>query len=128
MATSPAHVLRADDLIRPGQQTRTAKFEGADYEAGASFFYVNNQPGQGVGLHWHPYSETWIVVEGEVTFRVGDARGDSVDTEFSYATGTVGTIATIPPEVHHGFENTGSGTLRMVCIHANDRIIQFELE
>lgn len=113
-----AYVMQAGDLIRPGQATRTARFEGDDFEAGASFFYVDNDPGQGVGLHWHPYSETWVVVEGQVRFTIG---GDVVD-------GVAGTIATIPPEVHHGFVNTGTGRLRMVCIHASPRIVQFDLE
>ena len=112
------HVLTAESLIGPTQATRTARFEGADYDAGASFFYVDNDPGQGVGLHWHPYSETWIVIEGTVTFRIGDETLE----------GAPGTIATIPPEVHHGFTNSGSGVLRMVCIHASPRIIQFDLE
>jgi mannose-6-phosphate isomerase-like protein (cupin superfamily) len=121
-------VMQASDLVRPGQTTRTARFEGADFGAGASFFYVDNDPGQGVGLHWHPYSETWIVVFGEVTFRIGDASGDAVDTEITEHIGMPGTIATIPPEAHHGFTNTGAGPLRMVCIHAADRIVQFDVE
>ena len=29
---------------------------------------VDNEPGEGPGLHRHPYSETWIVRSGQVRF------------------------------------------------------------
>jgi 3-oxoacyl-(acyl-carrier-protein) synthase len=38
------HVIRSDELApEPG---RTVKFEGEPYEAGVSFFHVNNGPGR----------------------------------------------------------------------------------
>jgi mannose-6-phosphate isomerase-like protein (cupin superfamily) len=111
-------LMHARDLVPAGARSRTARFDGADYDAGASFFYVDNDPGQGTKLHWHPYSETWIVVGGRVLFVV-----DGTELE-----ATVDAIATIPPETPHKFTNIGDGPLRMVCIHAGPRIIQFELE
>jgi len=30
----------------------------------------------------------------------------------------------VGPDVWHGFSNTGTGTLRMICIHASDTMIQ----
>ena len=105
-------------LVRPGQATRTLKFEGEPYGAGASFFYVDNDPGQGTSLHWHPYSETWVVVGGRVLFVVD---GEELEA-------TVDAIASIPPETPHKFTNIGDGPLRMLCIHASPRIIQYELE
>jgi mannose-6-phosphate isomerase-like protein (cupin superfamily) len=121
-------VLSLDDFIPAGALSRTAKFDGEAYGAGASFFFVDNDPGQGIGLHWHPFSETWVVIDGEVTFRVGDAFGDAVDTRVDHVHAGVGAIVTVPPEQHHGFRNTGEGRLRMMCIHAGPRIIQFEIE
>jgi mannose-6-phosphate isomerase-like protein (cupin superfamily) len=121
-------LLNIADFVLPGGRTRTAKFEGEVYQSGASFFFVDNDPGQGVGLHWHPYSETWVVIDGEVTFRVGDALGDAVDAVIDELPAQAGAIVTVPPQRHHGFTNTGSGALRMMCIHAGPRIIQFDLE
>jgi mannose-6-phosphate isomerase-like protein (cupin superfamily) len=111
-------LLQARALVPTDARTRTAKFEGENYQAGASFFYVNNDPGQGPGLHWHPYSETWVVIEGRVLFHVD---GDELE-----ATGDA--IATVLAETPHKFTNIGDGRLRMICIHASPRIIQYELE
>ncbi|MET0736167.1 MAG: cupin domain-containing protein [Microbacterium sp.] len=103
--------------LRPGG-SRTMKFEGADHGSEISFFYVDNEPGQGPGLHRHPYSETWMVVEGEATIRIGD--DELVAHE--------GDTAVVGPMVWHGFTNTGTGRLRIMCIHASPRIIQEFLE
>ena len=99
-------------------RTRTARFDGENYGAGASFFYVNNDPGQGTGLHWHPYSETWVVIDGRVLFVVDGEELEATDDA----------IASIPPETPHKFTNIGDGRLRMLCIHASPRIIQYELD
>lgn len=44
-------------VIRSGEiepnEWGTIKFEGEPYGSGASFFLVNNQPGEGPGLHKH---------------------------------------------------------------------------
>ncbi len=71
-------LLQARALVPIDARTRTAKFEGENYGAGASFFYVDNDPGQGTGLHWHPYSETWVVHRWArpVRRRRRGARGD----------------------------------------------------
>jgi mannose-6-phosphate isomerase-like protein (cupin superfamily) len=123
-----AHVLQLSELARAGTRSRAARFEGAEFDAGSSFFAVDDDPGQGVGLHWHPYSETWIVLEGEVTFRLGDGFGEEADTDIIEQHAAAGTVVVVPPRQHHGFRNTGTGVLRMVCIHASPRIIQYDLE
>jgi len=56
------HVLRAAD--RAPSKSRTIRFEGATYGTDISFFAVDNEPGQGPGLHVHPYPETWVVHSG----------------------------------------------------------------
>ena len=121
-------LLSVSDFIRPGQATRTAKYEGEPYGGGASFFFVDNDPGQGVGLHWHPYSETWLVLSGRVLFRLGDASGDEVDTHLEQLDASADHVLTVPALRHHGFTNTGDEPLRMMCLHASPRIIQFDLE
>lgn len=94
------------------------RFEGVEHGAGVSYFYIDNQPGQGSRLHWHPYPETWVVLEGDVTFVVGDER----------IAAKPGDTVTGPAFVPHKFTNTGAGTLRLIGIHASAVIIQTDLE
>ncbi|MDQ2697296.1 MAG: cupin domain-containing protein [Actinomycetota bacterium] len=115
--TPSIQLLDLEDFIT-GTATRTAKYEGERYGANTSFFLVDNSPGQGPGLHWHPYPETWVVLEGNVEFVAGDERFEA----------TAGHITTVPAELPHKFTNLGPGTLRMFCIHPSPTIIQHELE
>jgi quercetin dioxygenase-like cupin family protein len=93
---------------------RTVKFEGEAHGSGVSFFLVDNQPGQGPDLHKHPYTETWVVLEGEVT-----VTADGVDHRAG-----VGDILVVGPDTPHRFRAEGEGTLKMMCIHASPRIEQ----
>lgn len=110
--TSADGIVSAAD-IRLGAG-RSRKFIGAEHGADISYFYVENQPGEGPGLHWHPYSETWVVLEGGAQVQ----RGDDV------LIARAGDTATVPPHVMHGFTNIGTGALRILCIHASREIIQ----
>jgi quercetin dioxygenase-like cupin family protein len=47
-------------------------FNGHEHGSSVSFFVSHNRPETGPGLHRHPYEETFIIQEGEVTFTVGD--------------------------------------------------------
>ena len=98
--------------------SRTLRFEGEQHGSGGSFFYVDNDPGMGPGLHRHPYTETWIVIEGEATIRMGD------ETVVAHA----GDTAVVAADTWHGFTNTGTGRLRIVCIHASPVMIQENLD
>lgn len=112
--TTPAqHGVVAAGDIRIGEGG-SRRFIGAEHGADISYFFVENQPGEGPGLHWHPYSETWVVLEGDVRI----IRGDEV------LTAEAGDAATVPPHVVHGFTNIGAGVLRILCIHASAEIIQ----
>ncbi|WP_022885554.1 cupin domain-containing protein [Glaciibacter superstes] len=97
---------------------RTIKFEGESYGSGVSFFLVDNQPGQGPGLHRHPYSETWVVLEGEA---VVTADGEDFSAQ-------VGDILVVEAGTAHRFTAVGDGTLRVMCIHASPRFLQENLE
>lgn len=96
------------------ESSRTLLFEGYRFGSQSSFFAVDNGPGQGPGLHRHPYTETWHVLAGEATIRMG------VDTVVAHA----GDTAVVAPNTWHMFTNTGTDRLRMMCIHASDRLIQ----
>jgi mannose-6-phosphate isomerase-like protein (cupin superfamily) len=97
---------------------RTARFEGKDHQSGVSFFLVDNDPGQGPGLHRHPYSETWVVRAGSATIT---ADGETVEA-------VAGDIVTVTAGTAHKFRNSGPDRLEMVCIHASPRMIQEDLE
>lgn len=108
VATSTTSAIPAEAIRLAG--SRTPRFEGS----GISFFLVTNDPGHGPALHRHPYTETWVVLEGEATITIG---GDTLVAR-------AGDTAVIQPDVWHRFENTGTTTLRLVCIHASPMIIQ----
>ena len=111
-----SHILRAAD--RPKDAPRTIKFEGEAYGAAMSFFAVVADPGKRVGLHVHPYTETWIVQEGTVRFSAG---GETIEAG-------VGDIMVVEPGTPHGFENAGSSVLKMMCLHDAGRIEQTFLD
>jgi len=95
-------------------QSRTVRFEGRDFGGEVSLFLVDAEPGRGSALHIHPYSETWVVRKGEAEFTVG------ANKTRAYPGDIVVAAANIP----HRFENVGDDRLEIVCIHANDTIVQ----
>ena len=109
-------VIRSGELQpTPGG---TVRFEGEGYGSGVSFFLVNNEPGEGPGLHKHPYSETWIVRGGTALMT---ADGEDIEAG-------PGDIMVVGPETPHKFKNVGTGRLDIVCIHSSPRMVQVELE
>ena len=108
-------VPAADLVIGTG---RTARFEGEAYGSGVSFYLVDNDPGQGPGLHRHPYTETWVVRSGSATIT---ADGETLEA-------SAGDIVTVTAGTAHKFTNSGFGRLEMVCIHASPRMIQENLD
>lgn len=91
---------------------------GADHGATISLILDHSRPGQGPRLHSHPYDETWVVEQGNVTFHAGDER---------HRVGP-GAIVIVAPGVPHKFTNDGPGPSSMVCIHASPTMITEWLE
>jgi mannose-6-phosphate isomerase-like protein (cupin superfamily) len=83
--------------------------EGAAYGASVSLIFDHSEPGKGPRLHRHPYDETWVVIEGNLTFQLGDE---------SLSTGP-GDIVIAPAEAPHKFINEGPESANLVCIHAS---------
>lgn len=110
------HVLRAAD--RPQTKRRTVRFEGDAYGTEISFFAVDNEPGQGPGLHVHPYPETWFVQSGRARIVAGDEVFEAGP----------GDIAVVPGGVPHKFTNIGDERLVIFCVHAAGTMVQKNLE
>jgi mannose-6-phosphate isomerase-like protein (cupin superfamily) len=72
-----------------------------------SMFIVRTPPGGSVELHTHPYSETFVLLQGEGRWTAGDAvvelRPDHV--------------LVVPPDTPHGFRNVGDAPLLVVSVH-----------
>lgn len=103
---------------RAPSASRTIRFEGDGYGTGISFFSVDNEPGQGPGLHVHPYPETWIVKSGRARIVAGEEAFEVGPND----------IAVVPAGVPHKFTNLGPGRLEIVCIHAAGTMVQQDLE
>lgn len=106
------HVVGKDELPFG---TVAYRFEGYRFgDVDASFFLVESPPGEGARLHFHPYEEIFVTLEGEATFVVGD----------EVIGAKAGQIVVAPANVPHKFTNTGTGLLRQVDIHPSSRIQQ----
>ena len=89
------------------------EFEGEPHGAGVSFFLGNLQPGQGPGLHQHPYPETCIVLAGQAAM--------VIDGEELVA--AAGDIVVIAPATPHRFTAIGHERLDSICVHASERFV-----
>jgi quercetin dioxygenase-like cupin family protein len=96
----------------------TGNLKGAEHGATISLILDHSEPGQGPRLHRHPYDETWVVQEGNLTFQLGDESQKA----------STGDIVIAPPGVPHKFTNDGPGRLELVCIHANPTMVTEWLE
>ena len=83
-------------------------FEGGPRAGiGISMFIVRTPPGKGVDLHVHPYSETFVLLEGHGTWTAGD---ETVELRANQ-------MLVVPPETPHGFLNTSDAPLLVVSVH-----------
>ena len=88
---------------------KNGNLKGADHDATISVILDHSQPGQGPRLHRHPYDETWVVVEGNLTFQAGE----------NHMKAGPGDIVIVPPGAPHKFTNVGPGPSKLVRIHAS---------
>ncbi len=89
-----------------------------DGDTGVSYIMVEAAPGEGPRLHRHAYDEVFVVLEGSVTFTVGD--------EIVHA--SAGDTVVGPANVPHAFVNSGTGRLRQIDIHVSPDIVTEWLE
>jgi mannose-6-phosphate isomerase-like protein (cupin superfamily) len=100
----------AFDELEPTEHSH--EFVGAEHgEVPFSVILVHSQPGVGPKLHRHPYPEVFVVESGRATFRLGD---ETVVVQGGH-------VVVGPPDVPHGFVNSGPGELRLTAIHGAGR-------
>ena len=86
----------------------SGSFEGEGHRSDVSVFVVDMAPGKGPNLHWHPYSETFVVLGGRGRFRLDGREVDAGE----------GDVVVAPVKAPHGFTSLGPENLRLVAIHA----------
>jgi len=92
-----------------------ALFEGrARAGIDITVFVVRTPPGGGVDLHVHPYSETFILLEGRGRWTAGDRVEELVANQ----------ILVVPPNTPHGFENIGETPLLLVTVQESGALDQ----
>ena len=92
-----------------------ALFEGGERAGiGITSFIVRTPPGGGVDLHVHPYSETFILLEGNGRWTAGD---DVVELGPDQ-------ILVVPPNTPHGFRNTGDTPFLLVTVQESGALQQ----
>jgi mannose-6-phosphate isomerase-like protein (cupin superfamily) len=92
----------------------TARYVGTEHAADISLFWVDTTPGGGPDTHWHPYTETWVVLRGEAVI---EADGEEHRA-------AAGAIVNVAAHTRHRFSSGGTENLEMICIHASPEIIQ----
>jgi mannose-6-phosphate isomerase-like protein (cupin superfamily) len=112
--TEPPRIVTVDlDDLR--FSPTAALFEGGPSAGiGISLFVVRTPPGRFVELHTHPYSETFLLLEGEGRWTAGDVVAELRPEQ----------IVVVPADVPHGFRNTGEVPLLAVSVHESGTLEQ----
>jgi mannose-6-phosphate isomerase-like protein (cupin superfamily) len=113
VAPTPGYVVVERDRLADSEM-EGYRFGGAK----VCIIFIDLEPGEGPRLHRHPYEEIFIVLEGQVTFTVGSETVEAGARK----------VVIVQPRVPHKFVNSGTGRLRQIDIHANDRFITEWLE
>ena len=119
MSDSHASGVVRYDLSELVFSPTAALFEGMQ-RAGIDItvFVVRTPPGGGVGLHVHPYSETFILLEGRGRWTAGDRVEELVSNQ----------ILVVPPNTPHGFTNIGETPLLLVTVQESGSLEQTFLD
>jgi len=88
----------------PTAEARLALPISAETGAQSTLVYLEVDPGKRIPLHSHSAEEILVVIAGEGIVTAGDEQWSA----------SAGAIAVAPAFVPHGWENTGSETLRVV--------------
>ncbi|HKP19648.1 MAG TPA: cupin domain-containing protein [Gaiellaceae bacterium] len=101
----------------PAAQARLALPISAESGSPHSVVYLEVDPGRRIPLHTHNAEEVFVVLQGTGVVTAGDEQWAA----------SPGAIAVAPAFVRHGWENTGSETLKLVAfLGANVLITEFD--
>jgi mannose-6-phosphate isomerase-like protein (cupin superfamily) len=90
-------------------------FEGRKQaDTDISMFITRTPPGRAVELHVHPYSETFLLLEGQGRWTRGD---EAIEVRPEQ-------MVVVPPDTPHGFRNVGDEPLLVVSVHDNGTVVQ----
>jgi mannose-6-phosphate isomerase-like protein (cupin superfamily) len=116
MTTNPAQTAPLPTWrYAPGSSR--GKFEGAEHGSEVSCFVVDADIGEGPELHYHPYSETFIILAGRGIFTAGERE----------ISAGAGDVVVVPAGTVHRFRSLGPERLRLVGIHAAPRMEQTDI-
>src|SRR3982074_987900 len=116
---NPREMKTDEYLVVERDQLADSELQGYQFGgANVCLIFVDLEPGDGPKLHRHPYEEVFIILEGQARFTAGSATGEARG----------GQVLVVQPGVPHKFVNSGSGRLRQIDIHANDRFVTEWLE
>jgi quercetin dioxygenase-like cupin family protein len=96
----------------------TALFEGGRH-AGVhvSVIVDRTRPGGFVEMHTHPYSETFLLIEGRARWTVGETVNEL----------GAGSLLVVPALAPHGFRNVGCTPVLLVAVHESGVLTQTSL-
>jgi len=110
------HQLHELNKVNAGNGEKVYHMEGKDYNLeGMSIAVTETQPGGGPPLHYHESSEAHIIMNGQVTYVIGDSTF-TVKGPF---------VANVPAGVKHTFINSGDSTLNLIAIFPQDSFGQY---
>lgn len=89
-------------------------FAGDKHGAHVSVMVVELAPGEEQPWHSHPTEEVIAVVDGEITFFLGERQARTV---------RAGEVARVPADVSHRALNRGDGQLRAVAAYAGGSVV-----
>jgi mannose-6-phosphate isomerase-like protein (cupin superfamily) len=92
-----------------------ALFEGKD-RAGIdiSIFVVRTPPGRAIEMHVHPYSETFVLLEGQGRWTVGNTVVELHPDQ----------LLVVPADTPHGLRNVGEAPLLVVSVQESGTLEQ----
>ncbi len=103
------------DLAEMMFSPTAALFEG-EARAGIdiSIFVVRTPPGRFIEMHVHPYSETFVLLEGHGRWTVGEEVAELAPDQ----------LLVVPAHTPHGLRNTGDVPLLVVSVHESGTLEQ----
>jgi mannose-6-phosphate isomerase-like protein (cupin superfamily) len=110
------------EIVSTGQwragDASVTTIEGKAHGAKVTVLLEHMRAGTGPKLHWHPYGETWVVVEGRIGFSDGKTMREASNGDVIY----------VAPEEPHKFTVLSEGRIKMVCIHQSEEFVTHWLE